>query len=127
MKSYDGRLNRVDRKQQEQVMRENADYEERVLLIYADGREEKTYASVKVVSEIIAAYFDWCSYVEGERDKPPELVKAIYVDSDEVWNFEEDARKPPMTEDEAYDLMAELDRLAKETEMKMKGRKFKRW
>lgn len=127
MKSYDGRLNRVDRKQQDRIMRENADYEERVLLVYADGREVKTYATVKVVSEIIAAYFDWCRYVEGWADKPPELIRAIYVDSDEVWNFEEDARKPPMTDDEAYDLMAELDRLAQETELKMKRREFKRW
>lgn len=127
MKSYDGRLKRVDRKQQDKRMRELADYEERVLLVYDDGREVKTYATVKVVSECIAAYFDWCRYVEGWCGKPPELIKAIYVDSEEVWNFEESARQPPMTDEEAKDLSAEIERLATETEMKMKRREYKRW
>lgn len=127
MKSYDGRLKRVDRKQQDKRMRELADYEERVLLVYDDGREVKTYATVKVVSDCIAAYFDWCRYVEGWCDKPPELVKAIYVDSGEVWDFEESARQPPMTDEEIEDLSVEIERLATETEMKMKRREYKRW
>lgn len=127
MKSYDGRLKRVDRKQHDKRMREIADYEERVLLVYSDGREVKTYATVKVVSDCIAAYFDWCRYVEGWCYKPPELVKAIYVDSGEVWDFEESARQPPMTDEEIEDLSVEIERLATETEMKMKRREYKRW
>lgn len=79
-----------------------------VMLVYADGHTEKRRETLTIRELEVEAYIDWSRFVDGWIDTPPELTKVVYLESGEEWDFESEARKPPMTEEEAEEIAREI-------------------
>jgi len=80
---------------------------ERVRLIYADGHMEEKLDTLATKTQYIPAFYDYMG--EHERGENHHgIVRVEYQDSGEIWDYEESANKPPMTEEEAEAIMREI-------------------
>lgn len=89
---------------------------ERIRLVYTDGHTEETRESFPVRVEEVGASMKWYAYVEGYSKSLPELQRVEYLDTGEVWDFEEEARKPPMTDEEVQAIKREVEEAIRKNE-----------
>lgn len=89
---------------------------ERVRLIYTDGHMEEVRETHRVKVKEVEAATDWFSYVDGYSNRVPELLKVEYLDSGKIWDFEAEARRPPLTKDEIQEITHEIEEEVKKKE-----------
>ena len=89
---------------------------ERVRLVYTDGHTEDVREKHRIKVKEVEAATDWFAYVEGYSKRVPELLKVEYLDSGKIWDFEAEARRPPLTKDEIQEITHEIEEEVKKRE-----------
>jgi len=91
---------------------------ERIRIVYTDGHAEEVRETQRVKVKEVEAATDWFAYVDGYSNRVPDIQRVEYLESGKVWDFEKEARKPPLSEEEIKAIINEIE----EKVMKKEGR-----